>query len=411
ARCGRARHAARGGGGAAARRARAPPRRQGRGQPLLRRGDHALAHRGGLPGRERRPSEAHPPARGDPHPGLGAGGDRGAARPARAAGQACGAGRRRARPPVPPRPAGARPRRRGHRPRARAGRAREPRHLPPEKPAGERRVPLRREPDAGGRLRGPAPEAAPPAPRAGGARARGGAGRGGARALGAARAPLRAQRQPREGAGGAPPRCRGRGGPALLPHGGRLLSPALGAGRGGRGRPDRAPGGARGDQRARAPERRVRLAPAGGGGARRTPLSAPNRTVQAGSAGTLSQILFLRGEYAEALRWADECLEGNEAIGNVSGFTAPAAVALAARVTLGLAADTERYLELIEQGLASGRTVQANFRFVADALLALCEVERAERFMEELRARPNSSGRLREAYLETAVGEVMLGLG
>ena len=140
-------------------------------------------------------------------------------------------------------------------------------------------------------------------------------------------------------------------------------------------------------------------------------LSAPNRTVQAGSAGTISQILFLRGEYAEALRWADECLEGNEAIGNVSGFTAPAAVALAARVTLGLAADTERYLELIEQGLASGRTVQANFRFVADAFLALGDAERAERFVEALRARPNASGRLREAYLETAVGEVMLGLG
>ena len=140
-------------------------------------------------------------------------------------------------------------------------------------------------------------------------------------------------------------------------------------------------------------------------------LSAPNRTVQAGSAGTISQILFLRGEYAEALRWADECLEGNEAIGNVSGFTAPAAVALAARVTLGLAADTERYLELIEQGLASGRTVQANFRFVADAYLGLGDAERAERFVQALRARPNSSGRLREAYLETAVGEVMLGLG
>src|SRR5207249_753285 len=119
----------------------------------------------------------------------------------------------------------------------------------------------------------------------------------------------------------------------------------------------------------------------------------------------------LAGDYAEALRWADECLEGNEAIGNVSGFTAPAAVALAARVTLGLAADTERYLELIEQGLASGRTVQANFRFVADAYLGLGDAERAERFVEALRARPNSSGRLREAYLETAVGEVMLGLG
>ncbi|HYY05305.1 MAG TPA: AAA family ATPase, partial [Candidatus Limnocylindria bacterium] len=140
-------------------------------------------------------------------------------------------------------------------------------------------------------------------------------------------------------------------------------------------------------------------------------LKAPNRTVLAGSAGTIAQILFLRGEYPEALRWADESLEGNEAIGNVSGFTAPAAVALAARATLGLPADTERYLDLIEQGLASGRTIQANFRFVADALLALGDAERAERFVEALRARPNSTGRLREAYLETAVGQVMLGLG
>src|SRR5436309_3463161 len=68
-------------------------------------------------------------------------------------------------------------------------------------------------------------------------------------------------------------------------------------------------------------------------------LSAPNRTVQAGSAGTISQILFLRGEYAEALRWADECLEGNEAIGNVSGLTAPAALehalAIAREMRLG----------------------------------------------------------------------------
>src|SRR5438046_7885868 len=70
-------------------------------------------------------------------------------------------------------------------------------------------------------------------------------------------------------------------------------------------------------------------------------LRAPNRTVRAGSAGTLSQILFLRGEYAEALRWADESLEGSETIGNIAGLTAPAAVALAARDNIGAEADTE----------------------------------------------------------------------
>ncbi len=140
-------------------------------------------------------------------------------------------------------------------------------------------------------------------------------------------------------------------------------------------------------------------------------LRAPNRTVRAGSAGTLSQILFLHGEYAEALRSADESLEGSEAIGNVSGFTGPAAVALVARVALGLPPDSERYLELIDQGLVSGHTVQSSFRFVAEAFLAVHDVERAERFAEGLRAHPNATGRLREAYLEVSVGEVMLGLG
>ncbi len=138
---------------------------------------------------------------------------------------------------------------------------------------------------------------------------------------------------------------------------------------------------------------------------------APNRTAQAGSAGTLAQILFLRGEYAEALRAADESLELSEAIGNISGFTGPAAVGLAARVALDLHPDAERYVELIEQGLSGGNTIQSNFRFVAEALLAVRDTERAERFMEALRAHTNRSGRLREAYLETTVGEIMLGLG
>ena len=68
-------------------------------------------------------------------------------------------------------------------------------------------------------------------------------------------------------------------------------------------------------------------------------------------------------------------------------------------------------LELIDQGLVSGHTVQSSFRFVAEAFLAVHDVERAERFAEGLRAHPNATGRLREAYLEVSVGEVMLGLG
>src|SRR5262249_5523560 len=96
---------------------------------------------------------------------------------------------------------------------------------------------------------------------------------------------------------------------------------------------------------------------------------APNRTVTAGAASTLAYVHFLRGEYAEALRWADESLPVAEAIGNIAGFPGPASVALVSRAELGRPTDAERYLDLLDQALASGNSVQSNLRFVADALL------------------------------------------
>jgi tetratricopeptide (TPR) repeat protein len=142
-----------------------------------------------------------------------------------------------------------------------------------------------------------------------------------------------------------------------------------------------------------------------------TALRAPNRTSTAGTATILAQIHFLRGEYADALRWADESLTVSEAIGNVSGFTTPAAVALAARVELGQPADAERYLDLIDQAFSAGGTVQSNFRFIADGLVAVGDLDRAAYFAELLRAHPSRTGRLREAYTAAAVGELALRLG
>ncbi|HYR96205.1 MAG TPA: adenylate/guanylate cyclase domain-containing protein [Candidatus Binatus sp.] len=140
-------------------------------------------------------------------------------------------------------------------------------------------------------------------------------------------------------------------------------------------------------------------------------LRAPNRTVTAGSANILAQVHFLRGDYAEALRWADESVALSEAIGNVSGFTAPAAVALASRAELGEPLEADRYLELIDLSFGAGGTVQSNFRFIADGLLAAGDLERAERLVERLRAHPSRSGRLREAYMAAAVGQLTLRLG
>ncbi len=138
---------------------------------------------------------------------------------------------------------------------------------------------------------------------------------------------------------------------------------------------------------------------------------APNRTVTFGAAGTIAQVHFLRGEYEEALRWADESLAGAEAIGNVSGFPAPASIALASRIALGRPPEAGRYLELLDQALASGSTVQTNLRFIADGLLAVRDLERAERFVEAQQRNPIRSGRLRDAYTAATLGELLLRLG
>jgi tetratricopeptide (TPR) repeat protein len=137
---------------------------------------------------------------------------------------------------------------------------------------------------------------------------------------------------------------------------------------------------------------------------------APNRTVQCGAATALAQVHFMRGEYRDALRWADEGLEMAESIANVAGFSGPAAIAAMARVELGLPVDGERYLSLIEQSLTGGETMQSNFRFAAEAYLAVGDAARAERYAEHLRAR-RRGGRLREAFASASIGEIMLRRG
>jgi class 3 adenylate cyclase/tetratricopeptide (TPR) repeat protein len=137
-------------------------------------------------------------------------------------------------------------------------------------------------------------------------------------------------------------------------------------------------------------------------------VAAPNRTVRSGAAGTLAHVHFMRGGYAEAKRWADESLEIAEAIGNPGAFPAAAAVALVCRLELGEPVDAARYVELMEQGLVAGGSPQMNIRFVGDALLALDDVERLERYTAQVSGR--LGGKLREAMVAEVVGHVMVRL-
>ena len=131
----------------------------------------------------------------------------------------------------------------------------------------------------------------------------------------------------------------------------------------------------------------------------------PNRTVRSMTASALGQIHLMRGEYAEAKRWAEEGLEIAEAISNVGALPAAGAVAMLARLGLGETTAPERYLTAIDEGLAGSSSAGLNVRFIGDAFLSLGDVARATRYAELLRQRP-FGGRLREVLVSTTLGDV-----
>src|SRR5262249_37279130 len=136
---------------------------------------------------------------------------------------------------------------------------------------------------------------------------------------------------------------------------------------------------------------------------------ANNRTMRSAIGNLLAPVHYLRGEYAEAKRWADITLEIGEAISNENAYTTGAAIALVSRLRLGERVDPTPYVARIETGLRAGGTMQLNTRFVGEALLEAGEVDRADRLTADLAAR--TGGRLRQALILTARGDVLLRLG
>ena len=143
---------------AAADRARALDRRSGRGQSVLPRGDHPHRwSRKAICCAATARCALTRPVDGDPHAGDRRRADRRAPRSPRPGGEARRAGRRRARPPVL---AASSSRRslggEGIDVERELDGPRGARHPPPQDGDARRRAPLRREPDPGSRLRGPA---------------------------------------------------------------------------------------------------------------------------------------------------------------------------------------------------------------------------------------------------------------
>ena len=130
-----------------------------------------------------------------------------------------------------------------------------------------------------------------------------------------------------------------------------------------------------------------------------------NRTVGAGTATLVAHAHLLRGEYAEAARWADVSLELAREIGNVNMGRPASAIAIAARVELGLPVVAGRYLRHIESGLAGATSLPLHLHLVVEALLALGEWKRAESIVEH--AERHQGGRLRTALCASARAELL----
>jgi class 3 adenylate cyclase/tetratricopeptide (TPR) repeat protein len=130
-----------------------------------------------------------------------------------------------------------------------------------------------------------------------------------------------------------------------------------------------------------------------------------NRTVGSGSASLLAQTHLMRGEYAEAARWAEVSLEIAREIGNVAMGRPASTIAIVARTELGLPVVAGRYLRHVESAITGATSVPLHLHLVVDALLSIGEWKRAESIVEQ--SERHSGGRLREALWAAARGELL----
>ena len=132
---------------------------------------------------------------------------------------------------------------------------------------------------------------------------------------------------------------------------------------------------------------------------------AANRTVQSGTAGTVAHVHFLRGNYAEARRWADRSLEMAQVVGNASAIVAESSIAWAAAHELGDPTASGHYLALLGNDIASEGELSLNAHLISDALVTVGEVARAERYARL--AYNRASGRLREMLSALALADAL----
>ena len=130
-----------------------------------------------------------------------------------------------------------------------------------------------------------------------------------------------------------------------------------------------------------------------------------NRTIGSSTASLLGLIHLLRGDYAEAARWAEISLEIAREIGNVTASRVAATVAILARTELGLPVVAGRYVRHVETSLGGATSVPLHLGLIVDALLSIGEWKRAESVIEQ--SEHHTGGRLRAASWAAARAELL----
>lgn len=130
-----------------------------------------------------------------------------------------------------------------------------------------------------------------------------------------------------------------------------------------------------------------------------------NRTVQSSAAAIIAMVHYAHGAYADARQWADRSLAVAETIENIGALRSAAVVALSARTALGEAVVGAGYFDLIEQGFIGRGDMALKSISVADVLLELGEIQRAQGFVEL--AYGHAGGRFREAMCTVAMADVL----
>jgi len=133
---------------------------------------------------------------------------------------------------------------------------------------------------------------------------------------------------------------------------------------------------------------------------------AGNRTVQAGSAGTLAGICFQRGEYRDALRWAEVSLAKSREAGNPIGRRVEAAIVLLATHAIDGSVTHNLFIEWLDADILVEGDVAMGLPLLVGALVLTGESERARNLARLGYER--AAGRLRRMVAAQALADALV---